>query len=57
MADRLKEVGAKTVSQRTEAVHKAEPLGESAQHDEARPEVWGDAHLKPSALAGGVFTY
>ncbi len=31
----------KPVSQRTESVYKAEPQGESAQHDEAHPDRWG----------------
>jgi hypothetical protein len=29
------------VSRRTETAYKAEPQGESAQHDEARPDRWG----------------
>ncbi len=29
------------MSQRTETVYKAEPQGESAQHDEAHPDPWG----------------
>jgi hypothetical protein len=29
------------VSRRTETAYKAEPQGESAQHDEAHPDLWG----------------
>ncbi len=29
------------MSRRTETAYKAEPQGESAQHDEARPDLWG----------------
>ena len=31
----------KAVSLRTETAYKAEPQGESAQHDEAHPDLWG----------------
>ena len=29
------------MSRRTETAYKAEPQGESAQHDEAHPDLWG----------------
>ena len=29
------------MSQRRETAYKAEPQGESAQHDEAHPDLWG----------------
>ncbi len=31
----------KPVSRRRETAYKAEPQGESAQHDEAHPNLWG----------------
>ena len=38
---RRKKLECKPVSRRTETAYKAEPQGESAQHDEALPDLWG----------------
>ena len=32
------------MSRRTETAYKAEPQGESTQHDEAHPDLWGMAN-------------